>query len=59
MTVCTDFYWDANRTWLNDGLDGFVLGLKQKVAQLRFGRIFTGSQTTRGSVSVWTDLYWD
>ena len=24
-----------------------------------FGRICTGTQTARGSVTVWTDLYWD
>ena len=33
MTVWADMYWDSNRTWLGDGLDGFVLGLIQKVAQ--------------------------
>ena len=31
--VWTDLYWDSNSTWLSDGLDGFVLGLKQHVAQ--------------------------
>jgi hypothetical protein len=31
--VWTDLYWDSNRTWLSDAFDGFVLGLKQHVAQ--------------------------
>jgi len=31
--VWADLYWDSNRTWLSDGLDGFVLGFKQNVAQ--------------------------
>ena len=33
MTFCTDLYWDSNRTWGSDGFDGYVLGLKQIVAQ--------------------------
>jgi len=43
VTVWTDLYWDSDSTWLSDGSDGFVLGLK----------------TERGSVTVWTDLFWD
>ena len=31
--VWTDLYWDRNRMWLSDGLDGFVMGLKHHVAQ--------------------------
>ena len=34
MTDCTDFYWYSNRTWLSDGLHGFLLGIKQNVANV-------------------------
>jgi len=39
------FVLDSNRTWLDDDLQGFVLGLKQKVPQLWGVQICTGIQT--------------
>jgi len=59
MTVTTDFNWDSKRKFLNEGVHGIVLGLKQNVAQCRFVRDCTGTQTARGSMSVCTDSYCD
>ena len=57
MTVCMDFYWKTNNTWLRDGLFEFLLGPNRNGSMTDCKNLYSDT-TKSGSMTFCKDFYW-